>query len=298
MAKEDKATWRDPALGAARELDLPQGRLRCFEAGTGSPIVFLHGLLVNANLWRKVVARLSPDFRCIALDLPLGSHTIPMPEAADLTPHGLADLIADAIEALGLEDVTLVGNDTGGALCQMVVTRRSDRIGRLVLTSCDYRDNFPPPMFSYFKPAAAIPGAMKLLMAPMRLRAPRRLPFAFGWLVNRPIDRQAEDSYLLAGMVVGGVERDLKRVIKGLDKSYTNEAADRLGTFDKPALIAWSREDRFFKPAHARRLAQVLPNARLEWIENARSLSPEDEPGRLAELIASFVREPAASAGP
>ncbi len=298
MAKEDKATWRDPALGAARELDLPQGRLRCFEAGTGSPIVFLHGLLVNANLWRKVVARLSPDFRCIALDLPLGSHTIPMPEAADLTPHGLADLIADAIEALGLEDVTLVGNDTGGALCQMVVTRRSDRIGRLVLTSCDYRDNFPPPMFSYFKPAAAIPGAMKLLMAPMRLRAPRRLPFAFGWLVNRPIDRQAEDSYLLAGMVVGGVERDLKRVIKGLDKSYTNEAADRLGTFDKPALIAWSREDRFFKPAHARRLAQELPNARLEWIENARSLSPEDEPGRLAELIASFVREPAASAGP
>jgi len=298
MAKEDKATLRDPALGAARELDLPQGRLRCFEAGTGSPIVFLHGLLVNANLWRKVVARLSPDFRCIALDLPLGSHTIPMPEAADLTPHGLADLIADAIEALALEDVTLVGNDTGGALCQMVVTRRSDRIGRLVLTSCDYRDNFPPPMFSYFKPAAAIPGAMKLLMAPMRLRAPRRLPFAFGWLVNRPIDRQAEDSYLLAGMVVGGVERDLKRVIKGLDKSYTNEAADRLGTFDKPALIAWSREDRFFKPAHARRLAQELPNARLEWIENARSLSPEDEPGRLAELIASFVREPAASAGP
>src|SRR6266542_4685857 len=225
---------RDPSLGAARELDLPQGRLRCFEAGTGSPIVFLHGLLVNANLWRKVVAELSHEFRCIVLDLPLGSHTLPMPKGADLTPHGLADLIADAIEALGLEDVTLVGNDTGGALCQMVVTRRSDRIGRLVLTSCDYRDNFPPPMFSYFKPAAAIPGAMKLLMAPMRLRAPRRLPFAFGWLVNRPIDRQAEDSYLLAGMVVGGVERDLKRVIKGLDKSYTNEAADRLGTFDKP----------------------------------------------------------------
>jgi pimeloyl-ACP methyl ester carboxylesterase len=219
-----------------------------------------------------------------------------MPEAADLTPHGLADLVADAIEALTLEEVTLVGNDTGGALCQMLVTRRRERIGRLVLTSCDYRDNFPPPMFRYFKPAAAVPGAMKLLMLPMRLRAPRRLPFAYGWLVTRPIDRQAEDSYLLAGMTIPGVERDLKRVIRALHTRYTNAAADRLGQFDKPALIAWSRDDRFFKPAHAERLAEDLPNARLDWIDNARSLSPEDEPDRLAELIASFVREPTSSA--
>ena len=171
------------------------------------------------------------------------------------------------------------------------MTRRPERIGRLVLTSCDYRDNFPPPMFRYLKAAAAIPGAMKLLMLPMRLRAPRRLPFAFGWLVTRPIDREAEDSYLIAGMTIDGVERDLKRVVEGIDTRYTNEAADRLGQFEKPVLIAWSRDDRFFKPAHAERLAQELPNARLEWIENARSLSPEDEPDRLAELIASFVRE-------
>jgi pimeloyl-ACP methyl ester carboxylesterase len=137
-------------------------------------------------------------------------------------PFGLADLVADALEALALEQVTLVGNDTGGALCQMVVTRRPKRVGRLVLTSCDYRDNFPPRMFRYFKPAAAVPGAMRLLMLPMRLRAPRRLPFAFGWLVQRPIDRQAEDSYLLAGMTIPGVERDLKRVVKGIDTRYTN----------------------------------------------------------------------------
>jgi pimeloyl-ACP methyl ester carboxylesterase len=229
----EKATWRDPALGVACELELAQGRLRCFEAGT--------------------------------------------------------------IEALSLEEVTLVGNDTGGALCQIVVTRRPERTGRLVLTSCDYRDNFPPAMFRYFKFAAAVPGAMKLLMVPMRLRAPRRLPFAFGWLVKQQIDRQAEDSYLLAVMSIDGVERDLKRVIKGLHPRYTNDAADRLGNFDKPALIAWSREDRFFKPAHAQRLAQDLPSARLEWIEDARSLSPEDQPDRLAELIAGFVRPDHAS---
>jgi pimeloyl-ACP methyl ester carboxylesterase len=289
MTTKDRATWRAGALGRLRDLDLREGTLRCFEAGAGAPIVFVHGLLVNANLWRKVVAKLAPAHRCISIDLPLGSHALPMPQAADLTPHGLADLIADAIDALALEDVTLVGNDTGGALCQIVVTRRPERIGRLVLTSCDYRDNFPPAMFRYLKPAAAIPGAMKLLMAPMRLRAPRRLPFAFGWLVTRPIDRQAEDSYVLPGMTLRGIPSDFRRVIKALHSRYTNQAADRLREFDKPALIAWSRNDRFFKPAHARRLANELPNARLEWIENARSLSPEDQPDRLAALIAGFV---------
>ena len=157
-----KATWRSPALGERKVLDLPGGRqLAYFEAGSGAPIVFVHGLLVNANLWRKVVERLSPDFRCITLDLPLGSHTLPMPEEADLSPPAVADLVADAIEALGLEDVTLVGNDSGGAIAQMLVTTRPERIGRLVLTSCDYRDEFPPAMFAYFEPAARDPGRVQ-----------------------------------------------------------------------------------------------------------------------------------------
>ena len=288
-----KATWRSPALGERKVLDLPGGkRIAYFEAGSGTPIVFVHGLLVNANLWRKVVERLSPDFRCIALDLPLGSHTLPMPDGADLAPPAVAGIVADAIEALGLEDVTLVGNDTGGAICQMLVTSRPERIGRLVLTSCDYRDQFPPAMFAYFKPAARIPGAFKALFAPMRLRFPRYLPFAFGWLVKRKIDRDAEDSYVYPVGVIRGVEADVKRVIAGIDKADLNRAADRLGEFEKPALIAWSREDRLFKPAHAERLAADLPNARLEWIDDARTFSMEDNPTQLAERISGFVREP------
>ncbi len=147
----EHATWRDSGLGDKKRLKLPQGTLHYFERGSGTPIVFVHGLLVNANLWRKVVPRLAPDFRCVALELPLGSHLEPMRADADLEPPALADLIAGAIEAIGLEDVTLVGNDTGGALCQLVVTRRPERIARLVLTSCDYRDAFPPRLFSYFK---------------------------------------------------------------------------------------------------------------------------------------------------
>jgi pimeloyl-ACP methyl ester carboxylesterase len=292
-ANTSKATWRSPALGERQELDLGSGRrLAYFETGTGPPVVFVHGLLVNANLWRKVVERLAADFRCIVLDLPLGSHALPMPEGTDLAPPAIAGLVADAIEALQLDDVTLVGNDTGGAICQMLVTTRPERIGRLVLTSCDYRDQFPPAMFAYFKPGAAIPGAFKALFAPMRLRFPRYLPFAFGWLVKRKIDRDAEDSYVLPAGVIKGVEADVKRVIRGIDTKDTNAAADRLGQFDKPALIAWSREDKLFKPAHAERLAQDLPKAEIAWIDDARTFSMEDNPAALSEAIAAFAPSP------
>ncbi len=296
MNSHERATWRDPGLGQPRELDLAQGRLRCFQAGAGAPIVFVHGLLVNANLWRQVVPKLSPDFHCVTLDLPLGSHELPMKRDADLSPSGVANLIADAIEALELEEVTLVGNDTGGALCQLLVTSRPERIGRLVLTSCDYRDNFPPPMFAYFKLLPALSPLVPALFAPLRLRAARRLPFAFGQLTHRPIERRAEDSYILPVLRDRRVRADLSSVIRGMDRRLTNEAADHLKDFERPALIAWSRDDRLFPLEHAERLASDLPNARLAWIEGARAFSPEDQPDRLAELIAGFVREPAREA--
>jgi pimeloyl-ACP methyl ester carboxylesterase len=289
---DDRTFWRDPALGEARELDLPGGRLRAYEAGTGEPIVFVHGLLVNANLWRKLVARLSPDFRCVALDMPLGSHELALPESAPTGAPAAAELVADALDALELEGATLVGNDSGGAISQIVVTTRPDRVGRLVLTSCDYRNNFPPRLFSYFKPAAAIPGAMWALLQPMRLSLPRRSPIAFGWLTKRPIDRAAEDSYLYPAITDAAIRRDARGFIRDSDSSQTDAAADRLGAFDRPALVAWSADDKAFPEADGRRLAADLPRGRFELVEDARTFSMEDNPDRLAELIAGFVREP------
>lgn len=283
-------TWRSPLLGEARTLELRHGPLRAYESGTGPPIVLVHGLLVNANLWRKVVPGLAPEFRCVALDLPLGAHALPMEPGADLSPTGLSDLIAEAVEALGLGEVTLVGNDTGGALSQLVATRRPDLLARLVLTSCDAFDNFPPPIFRYLKPAARVPGALAALFAPLRLRPARRLPFAFGWLTNRPIDRRVEDSYVYPALRTAAVRRDLRRVLLGLSPRYTLEAAERLRHFDRPTLIAWSVDDRFFPLAHAERLFERLPDARLEWISESRTFSPEDRPERLAGLIRAFAR--------
>jgi pimeloyl-ACP methyl ester carboxylesterase len=287
MASRD---WRSPDLGPARTLDLGgERRVRAHVTGAGPAIVFVHGALVNANLWRKVVPRLD-GFTRVALDLPLGSHIDAMPRDADLTPPALADLIADAIEALGLDRVTLVGNDTGGALTQLVATRRPERLGAIVLTSSDAFDSFPPRFFKIVFAPARIPGAIPLAFGALRLRPLRRLPIAYGWLSNEAPEPEVSDSYVLPVLTRGAIRRDVRKLLSGFDPAYTLDAAAKLASWDRPALIAWSENDRFFPTEHAERLAKLIPGARLEWIEGARTFSAEDAPERLASLIADFVK--------
>jgi pimeloyl-ACP methyl ester carboxylesterase len=285
---DERATWRAEALGPARTLDLGGGcRIRAHVTGAGPPVVFVHGALVNANLWRRVVPLLDGRTR-VALDLPLGSHIEAMPRDADLGPPALADLIADALAALELEDVTIVGSDTGGGLTQILATRRPERLGRVVLTSCDAFENFPPKLFRYVLAPARVPGAIPVAFAGLRVRRLRRLPIAYGWLSNEPPEPEAEDSYVLPVLKRGDIRRDVRKLLAGLDPRHTLDAAAKLTGFEKPVLIAWSADDRFFPPAHAERLARLIPDARLEWIEGARTFSAEDAPERLASLIAGF----------
>ena len=287
----DNRYWRDPALGTATEVETSGGRMRVFSSGSGEPIVFAHGALVNANLWRKVVPLLAPDFRCLTLDLPLGSHELPMPKA-DLSPTGLADLIAEAIGALGIEPPTLVGNDSGGGLSQIAVARHPDLVSRLVLTSCDAYDNFPPRFFDVLLWPTRYPALSRALFAPLRIRAMRGTPLAFGWLMHSKLDARAGDSYILPALTSPEAGADFSRFVRTVDGSYTMDAIEKLRSYDRPVLIAWSRDDKFFKDGE--RLAADIPGARLEWIENARTFSMEDQPERVAELVAGFVREPAA----
>ena len=151
----------------------------------GKPLVFIHGLLVDGTLWRKVTPLLEGEFRCVVPDLPLGSHRLPMSPDADLSPPGVARIVADFIEALELEDVTLIGNDTGGAICQLVATGHPGRLGRLVLTPCDAYENFLPPAFRPMQYAAHVPGLLTALLQPARLGAVQRSPLGFGLLISR-----------------------------------------------------------------------------------------------------------------
>ena len=274
------------------EVRLPQADLRYSDSGSGEPVVFLHGVFVDGRLYRKVVPHLEGQVRCIVPDLPLGAHQRPAAPGADLSPHGLAQLVADFLEALDLQDVTLVGCDTGGVIAQLVATRHPERLGRLVLLPCDAFDNFLPPPFKPLQLASRLPAkALPLLLAPLRLRAARRLPIAFGWLTKRPVDpREVEDAWIGAFFADAAVRRDGIKVLRGVDPAITQQAARDLERFAKPALVAWAIEDKVFPYEHAERLAALLPDARLERIEDSYSFVPEDQPRRTAQLIGDFVR--------
>lgn len=276
------------------EVHLSQGTIRYREDGTGEPLLFVHGLGVNGDLWRKVVPRLAKDFRCIVPDWPLGSHEIPMSADADLSPPGLARLIVDFIDALGLDSVTLVGNDTGGALCQLVTAEHPERVARLVLTPSDLYDRFPPPIFKPLTKIVVVPGAAWLIAQSLRPRFAQRLPIAFGWVTKRHPEQAVVDGWLEPWRSSRAVRRDFGKAFRGADARYTIAAAQKLESFEKPVLLAWAAEDKLFPIEYARRLADALPNATLEEIDDSYTFIPEDQPERLAEAIAAFVRRPAA----
>jgi pimeloyl-ACP methyl ester carboxylesterase len=169
-------------------VEVPAGVLEYRERGSGPPVVFAHGAAVNGDLWRRVAPELAGDRRCIVPDLPLGGHSIPLNDGPDLSLFGAADVLASFLDALDLTDVALVANDTGGAISQALVGRHPERIGRLVLTSCDAFENYPPKAVAYLKPTLRIPQALWLLTQTMRLRFFQRLPIAYGWAAHAPIE--------------------------------------------------------------------------------------------------------------
>ncbi len=270
-----------------KEIDLPAGRIRYREAGSGKPVVFVHGYLVDGRLWDGVVDRLSDRCRCIAPDWPIGSQQIAMKPDADLTPYGIAATIASFLEALDLNDVTIVGNDSGGAMSQVLVTRHPERIGRLVLTNCDLYENFPPGIFKAMPAIAKLPGGMAILAAPFRIGALARA--AFKPFSKKPIPADLIASWMEPGMHDPGVRHDLKKVTVGMNKRYTLEAAEKLRSTELPLLLTWATGDRLFSIKSAKRLAAETPNARLVEIADASTFVPLDQPQRLADEIAGFA---------
>jgi pimeloyl-ACP methyl ester carboxylesterase len=272
------------------ETTLPQGTIHYRDEGTGAPVVFLHGLLVDGTVWRKVVPLLGEGVRAIAPDLPLGSHRIATGRDADVTPHGVARLVGELLAALDLEDVTLVGNDTGGAITQLVALDHGERVGRLVLTNCDCFEVFPPKAFAPMVRAAHVPGALLAAMQPMRTAAARRLPNAYGALGHR-IPDDVTEAWVRPFLSDAGVRRDTARFLRAVDPAIMLDAAARLPELQVPALVAWGQDDRFFTPELGRRLAAVLPHSRLEPIAGSRTFVSEDAPQELARLVHAFALE-------
>ncbi len=274
-----------------QEIELSAGMIDYEDTGGSGPIVvLLHGLAMDGSVWRKVVQELREDHRCVVPTIPLGSHRRPMRADADLSPHGHAHLQAEFLQSLDLREVTLVGNDSG--LFQITAGLYPERIARLVLTPCEAFENFPPGLPGRTAEVGIkMPGGTFLLAQSLRLHALRRLPLTFGWMAKRPIPDEIFDAWIRPLQTQRGVRRDLSKYVHTLDKGDMLAAAERLRSFDRPALVVWAPEDRVMPPAHGRRFAELLPHGRLIEIADSYTLIPEDQPGELARAIRQFVRD-------
>ncbi|WP_042391199.1 alpha/beta fold hydrolase [Streptacidiphilus melanogenes] len=273
-------------------IELSAGTIEYQDTGGDGPVlVLLHGLMMDATLWDGTIARLAADHRCLAPTLPLGAHRLPMRSDADLSLPGMARLVAEFLDRLHLRDVTLVGNDTGGALVQLLMGDRATAVGRAVLVSCEAFDNFPPGLTgrTLMLTGRLSPRLFGLFMQQMRLRALRRLPIAFGWLTKRGDAATAQ--WMKPVLQQPGIRRDTVRMLRAAaaDTRLLLTAAERLPTFDHPTLVAWASEDRVMPPEHARRLVELLPDARLVEVNDSYTLIPLDQPAELARVIGEFT---------
>ena len=276
-------------LGEQHRVEIPAGAIRYRERGSGSPIVFVHGVAVNGDLWRQVVPGLVSGYRCITPDLPWGSHSLPLNPDTDLSLPGMARIVADFLDALHLTDVAIVANDTGGAVAQALVGRHPQRIARLVLTSCDAFEKFPPTPQKYLELTARSRILTWIVAYTAKYKLVQRLPTAYGFVTSRPIPADIMRSFTSPVRLNAGVRRDFRRMLRAVDTKYTFEAADRLTTFDKSALVLWAENDKIFPREHGQRLAQLLPRGQFRLITNSRTFIPEDQPELLTAAIKDFL---------
>lgn len=275
------------------QIELSAGTIDYRDTGGNGPVVvLLHGLLMDMARWEGVVADLSRDHRCVIPTLPLGAHRHAMRPDADLSLAGIAGLVLELLECLELSNVTLVGNDTGGAIVQLIACGEYRRVGRIALVSCDAFDNFPPGLTgrALVLSGKLPPALFGAFMQQMRLKAVRRLPIAFGWLTKR--GDEVSRRWLEPILKQPEIRRDTVRLLRGVsqDRRLLERAAAELARFGRPALVTWAEDDRVMPLEHGRRLTQVLPDARLVTVADSYTLIPLDQPTELARELRGFIR--------
>lgn len=265
------------------EIELTAGTMEYSDTGGDGPcLVLLHGVLMDGTVWRKVVAELEPDYRCVVPELPLGSHRLPMPADADLSIGALVDLVAEFLERLDLTDVTLVMNDWGGA--QLMVERgRADRVGRLVLVACEAFENFPPGENGrLLVRLSRIPGGFGLLALLVRTKLGRSK--TIGSMAKHGVPDEVLRGWL-EPFSDPARQRDLRKYGTSVPLDRKRDWSAGLAKFDRPALVVWAPEDDMMPPEHGRRLADLLPQGRLIEIPDSYTLIPEDQPAALAHHL-------------
>lgn len=271
------------------QVTLPQAAIDYYEVGPADsphpPVLFVHGALVDARLWSTVANSLAErGFRCFLPNWPLGSHTTPVTDRGVLSPQGVAELIHQFILDRDLSDVTLVGSDTGGGLCQFLIDSHPERIGRLILTNCDAFETFPPFPFNVVFALMRTGVSVRALGSLMRLRALRHSAVAYGLLMNHP-DPDLTESWIKPARTDSRIAGDFAELARSIGHTDLTSTAPRLHRFTKPVTLVWGQRDRCFTPELGRRLAAIFPNSTLIEISGSRTFVSIDDPTAVVAAI-------------
>jgi pimeloyl-ACP methyl ester carboxylesterase len=255
--------------------------------------VFVHGFLVNGTLWDPVAERLSEfGVRCIVPDWPLGAHRRPANPLVALTPFAVADSLLDLLQSLDLSDAILVGNDTGGGLCQLALRGDTHRVGGIVLTNCDAFEQFPPRFFVPLFVLARSRAAVWAIGQQTRLTALRHSPLAFGPLLNHPISPALTRGWVQPILDSADIRRDVVRFARAMTRTELVDAADWLRRFDGPVRLVWGRRDKHFTIELGQRLVRAFPNAQLDEVPDATTFVSIDRPDAVVGAVRDVLVGP------
>jgi pimeloyl-ACP methyl ester carboxylesterase len=283
-------------LAGKRHVQTPSGTIGYLEQGNGPVALFVHGVLLNGYLWRHQLAQLADVRRCIAVDL-LAHGDTEIAATQDVSVTANAHMLAQFLDALNIEQVDLVGNDSGGGICQIFAALYPQRLRSLTLTNCDTHDNWPPEPFKPFVAMVAAGGLAGTLNAMLDDKSVYRSPQALGPAYERPeaVTDETIETYLRPFLRSPQRMRDIERFVNAFDCRHTVQIEDRLKQVRAPTLIAWATDDIYFDSQWSHWLERTIPGTRKRIdIESGRIFFPEERAGEFNEALRNHW---AASAG-
>jgi pimeloyl-ACP methyl ester carboxylesterase len=268
-------------------IETPSGRIGYVEAGSGPVALFVHGVVLNKHLWRHQLAGLSDIRRCIALDLLAHGDTEIAPDQ-DVSVTANAAMLRDFLDAMKIDQVDLVGNDSGGGIAQIFAARHHERVRTLTLTNCDTHDNWPPETFKPFVEMVAAGGLRDTLNTMLADKAVYRSPAALGPAYERAEKVSDNDIEIYLRPLVRSEQRmrDLERFVRAFDNKHTVTIEPQLRQLKAPTLIVWGTDDVYFPVKWAHWLAETIPGAKPPVeLAGARIFFPEERAETFNQLL-------------